>query len=133
MVSGPMATLLLAGGCYRREESIVIRPDGGATVTYTVGGNAQDVAEGDAMPSGPGWVLVEKTEDGGDPDKMTCVWRLDLDDLNDYPATMAATDDPRAAVSLATETRLEVEKAPGRTIYRFSRRYVGRRVRFLEQ
>jgi len=123
-----VALALLCTGCFTREETIVIHPDGSASITYEVEGDHADLTTGDAVPTGAGWPSTQTSEkDRNGNETITTTWRKDIGDLNDYPSSFARPDDPHRGATLQTVTRLEIEERPTRTIYRFRRVYVGRR------
>jgi len=122
------ACILLCAGCFTREETIVIHPDGSASVTYQVEGDRHELTTGDAVPSGLGWSSTEKEEvDPSGNRTLTTTWTKELADLNDYPHSFARPGDPHGSAALRMKTRLAIEEQPGRTVYRFERVYVGRR------
>jgi hypothetical protein len=134
VVAGCLLATTLATGCFTREESIEIRPDGSATVTYEVEGTWKEMGSKTGLPGDAGWALVSKDEtDASGKDEVTYTWQTHLRDLNDYPNLFARPGDPHAAAYLQTRTRLEIEEQEERTIYRFSRRYLGRRAGKFEE
>ena len=119
---------LLAGGCFTREETIEVRPDGSALVTYEVEGSRAELAAAAGLPGAAGWKLLEETvTEGKDGEKIQRSWGLELDNLNLYPRVLAGRDDPFASTAPAMETTLEMDRQQGRTVYTFTRRYIGRR------
>lgn len=123
-----VAFALLCTGCFTREETILIHPDGSASITYEVEGDRGELTTGDAVPTGVGWPSTQTSEkDANGKETITTTWKQDLEDLNDYPSSFARPDDPHRGATLQTSTRLEIEERPTRTIYRFRRVYVGRR------
>jgi hypothetical protein len=119
---------LVAGGCFTREETIEVRPDGSAVVTYEVEGSHAELAAAAGLPSAAGWSLREETvtaDEGGE--KVHRSWGVELDDLNQYPRVLTGPNDPFASTAPAMETTLEMDRQQGRTVYTFTRRYIGRR------
>ncbi len=125
----PAAVLvLLCAGCFTREETIVIRPDGSASITYKMDGDRGDLDNGDAVPTGAGWPFTQTRKTGRDgSETVTTTWTKELEDLNDYPPSFARPGDPHGGTAMRMTTRLETEERPTRTLYRFRRTYVGRR------
>jgi len=128
LIAPAAVVLLLCAGCFTREETIVIHPDGSASVTYQVEGDRAEMETGDAIPTAIGWKFTQKEEvERSGEKKLTTTWTKELADLNDYPRTFAGPQDPHASAALHMTTRLSIEERTGRTIYRFERTYVGRR------
>ena len=123
-----VALALLAGGCFTREETIEVRPDGSAMVTYEVEGSRTELAAATGLPGAVGWPLLAETVTAGtDGEKVERSWRVHLNDLNLYPRVLAGRNDSFAATAPAMETTLDMDRQKGRTVYTFTRRYIGRR------
>ncbi len=122
------ALALLAAGCFGREETIEIRPDGSAVVTYKVEGAREAVEGRPFLPRDAGWELVDRSDPaaGSDGDASR-TWRARLARLGDYPGAFVRTGDPQGHLAPRMETHLEIRQQPGRTLYTFTRRYEGRR------
>ncbi len=119
---------LLAGGCFTREETIEVRSDGSAMVTYEVEGTRVELAAAAGLPGAAGWpLLAETVATGKDGEKVKRSWRFELDDLNLYPRVLTGPEDPFASTAPAMETTLDMDRQDGRTVYTFTRRYIGRR------
>jgi len=133
----PLAVLvlaILAGGCFTREETIQVRPDGSAMVTYEVEGSRAELAAAAGLPGTSDWKLLEETvsvEEEGE--KVQRSWGLELDDLNLYPRVLAGRSNTSASTAPVMETTLDMERQDGRTVYTFTRRYIGRRAGKFEE
>jgi len=101
-------------------------------VTYEVEGSAAELAAAPGLPAAAGWTLDSETVSAAEPgsgeaEKITRVWTRQLADLNSYPETFHAAGEDAPAWAPRSETSLLMEEQPGRTIYTFTRRYLGRR------
>ncbi len=109
---------LAMAGCLERKERITIREDLSASIECEYSGDANDLTEGDAMPSErTGWMAFIKPEDDN---KATLTATIEIAPGAALPGTFAAGPD---SVALQFPTGLTKEERADATYYHFRRVY----------
>jgi hypothetical protein len=127
------AATLLATGCLKRIESIVIAPDGSAKLFIYYSGDREDVLNGDAMPSeDTGWQIVDKVKASGKSgeEHSENIERAGLHQVRPgeaFPSSYARPGSPLEPVALRFPTTLTIEERDDGTYYHFRRAYCARR------
>ncbi|UCF34064.1 MAG: hypothetical protein JSV78_01910, partial [Phycisphaerales bacterium] len=132
------AASLLAIGCLKRTEGIVIAPDGSAKLMVRFEGDLEDLENGDAMPSKKtGWQIsdkIAKEDDGSKHIDRSGV--LHLSAGAEWPASYAEPRTDVEEIALEFPTTLRIEKQNDGTYYHFRRVYRARpaaRIRYLNE
>jgi len=150
----PLLSLLLPLSCLDYEETLVIRPDGSATMTVEARGDLGDLADGYAVPLHAPFVpdspetlrwLADVAPDTGSRTAMENVrqvnWldeegkpaekgslrvRAELASLDQLPRYFSPESDPYRTAYLEHDAQLTVERRGDKTLYRFQRVLRGR-------
>jgi hypothetical protein len=138
IVSLLIGAALVAAGCLKRTEGIIIAPDGSARLMVHYEGHLSDLQNGDAMPSPEtGWRIQDKIETK-DNDKQD-IERVGVSSVAigaPWPDSYAAPGSDAYKVGLQFPTSLEIQQRHDGTYYHFRRTYLARRaarIRFLNE
>lgn len=132
LISAVVLPMLIAIGCVKRKETIVVKPEGAVTVTIEYEGDKGDFDKGDAMPSpASGWkvdrnVKSEARPNGEKKDEVTLTGERTFKPGEELPGSYAAPDDPSAALYLKFPTTLTRERRKDGEYLHFRRVYTPR-------
>ena len=132
LISTAVLPILIATGCVKRKEIIIIKPDGAVTVAIDYEGDLGDFDRGDAMPSpASGWkvdreVKAEVRQDGERKDEVKLTGERTFKPGEELPSSYAAANDADVALYLKFPTTLTRERRKDGEYLHFRRVYAPR-------